>query len=65
MRIQYDPEANAVYVAFGKRGHPVVTREMDEDVNVDLDADGQVVGIEVLNAKERLCLLYTSDAADE
>jgi uncharacterized protein YuzE len=54
MRISYDPDVDAAYIAIGKRGQPVTTQVLDDDVNVDFGADGQVVGIEVLNARERL-----------
>ena len=54
MRIYYDPEVDAAYIAFGERGRPVTTQVLDDDVSVDFGPDGQVVGVEVLAASERL-----------
>jgi uncharacterized protein YuzE len=56
MRIYYDPEADAAYIAFGERGGPVTTQELDEEVYADFGPDDLVVGIEVLNARSRLGL---------
>jgi len=54
MRFTYDPGVDAASIAVGERGGPVTTQELDDGVNVDFDAAGRVVGIEVLAAKERL-----------
>lgn len=54
MRITYDPVADAVYIYLGDPSAEVTTQEVDEDVNLDLDEHGQVVGIEVLNARARV-----------
>lgn len=44
----YDPEADALYVRFTDR--PVArTIQVTDSYNVDLDADGEPVGLEILN----------------
>lgn len=53
MRITYDPEVDALYIEL-KSTPPVDSIDLAEGVTVDLDADGLVVGIEVLDAKRRL-----------
>jgi uncharacterized protein YuzE len=53
MRVTYDPEADAIYIEL-RRGEPVDTRDLEEGVTVDLDANGRVIGLEVLDVRERL-----------
>ena len=54
MKVTYDKEANAVYIQFKEEA----INESDEDKNggviIDYSAEGSVVGIEVLNASEKL-----------
>ena len=49
MKITYDPEVDALYIAFSDgprdRQHTV-----NDDVILDLSADGTVVGMEILDA---------------
>jgi uncharacterized protein YuzE len=58
MRIKYDPTADAAYVYLVDRIQPGEAKSqlvaLDGDVVVDLDADGRLLGIEVLHAKRRL-----------
>lgn len=50
MRINYDAEADALYVGLRAEGGEVLrTRELDAATLVDLDASGDLVGIEVLH----------------
>jgi uncharacterized protein YuzE len=50
----YDPEADAFYVRIAPKGTPVAeTREVQPVVMLDLDAAGQVIGIEVLDVRRR------------
>ena len=53
MRITYDPEADALYIQF-RAIKPVRGVDLEEGVTADLDAAGHVVGVEVLDARERL-----------
>lgn len=49
MRLEYDLNVGALYIAL--TGQPVAsTREAGNNANVDLDAAGDVVGIEVISA---------------
>jgi uncharacterized protein YuzE len=53
MKISYDPEVDVLRVLFNTR--PI--EESDEErpgLILDYDADGNVVGVEVLNASERV-----------
>ena len=50
MRINYDAEADALYVGLkADVGEVLRTRELDPSTLVDLDASGDLVGIEVLH----------------
>ncbi len=53
MRISYAPEVNALSIQL-REGTPVDSVDVSEGVTADLDEQGQLVGIEVLNASERL-----------
>jgi uncharacterized protein YuzE len=53
MRITYDPKADALYIEL-RRTTPADSRDIEEGVTADLDADGHVIGIEVLHVRERL-----------
>lgn len=53
MKIEYSKEADALYVYF--RQVPVAkSKEMEEGVVIDIGEDGHIVGIEVLDASQRL-----------
>ena len=53
MKISYDPEADAIYIEL-RDVRPADSRDIEEGVTVDLDTNGHVVGIEILDARERL-----------
>uniref|UniRef100_A0A7V4AN55 DUF2283 domain-containing protein n=1 Tax=Thermus tengchongensis TaxID=1214928 RepID=A0A7V4AN55_9DEIN len=52
MRISYDPEADALYIAFGEGAATV--EEVAEGIALDWDAQGKLLGIEILDASQRL-----------
>ena len=53
MKIEYDPEADALYIQL--RQAPVEDNvDIEDGVSVDLDGDTHIVGIEVLDASKRL-----------
>jgi len=51
MKITYDPEVNALSIVF--REATVTTKHLDKGIAADFDADGQLAGIEILDARER------------
>ena len=55
MRIEYDKEVDALYVRL-REATPVNNMDIEEGVTVDLDKEGHIVGIEILDASERLGL---------
>jgi uncharacterized protein YuzE len=52
MRVTYDPAADALYV-YVCDAEVAETREVAPDFNLDLSAEGDVVGIEILGASQR------------
>ena len=55
MRIEYDDEADALYILL-KDSHPVDARDIGAGVVADFDEKGDIVGLEVLYAAEKLGL---------
>jgi uncharacterized protein YuzE len=54
MLITYDPEANAVYIKLVDAQQADHGVELEDGVIADVDAQGHVVGIQVLDATHRL-----------
>lgn len=55
MRTSYDPEADAMFIWFGPEGvESAETEEVAPGIMLDFDADGRVIGVEVLNVSERM-----------
>lgn len=55
MKIEYSKASDALYVYF--KEVPVArSKEVEEGVVIDFDAQGHLVGIEVLDARERFGL---------
>jgi uncharacterized protein YuzE len=52
MRVTYDPSADALYVYISD-SEVAETREVAPNINLDLDAAGEAVGIEILGASAR------------
>lgn len=51
--VTYDPDVKALYLRFSE-AEITETVELSADVYIDVDADGQPVGFEVLNATPRV-----------
>lgn len=55
MRTSYDPEADAVFIWFGPEGiRSSRTEEVAPGIMLDFDEGGRVIGIEVLDVRERM-----------
>lgn len=55
MKIEYDQEADALYIQF-REEYPADNLDVEEGITIDVDAQGHVVGIEVLKASKRIGL---------
>ena len=53
MRIEYDPEANALYIRL-RDAKPVENIDIEEGLSVDLDDQKRLIGIEILDVSHRL-----------
>lgn len=56
MRTEFDKEADAAYIYLTEiaDGEVKQTISLNESVNIDLDKNGKVLGIEILDASEHL-----------
>jgi len=63
LRVTYDPEANAAYIYLAEeppsgwrhgKTVPLDTIEVGGMINLDLDEDGRLMGLEVLDARSVL-----------
>ena len=55
MKLQYDRETDSLYIDLNARPS-VDSREVQEGVVLDFDAEGQIVGIDIQHASEILDL---------
>ena len=58
MKTRYDPDADALYMRLAE-GQVAESDEVRPGIVLDLDAEGRVVGIEILDASQHL-----ADGAD-
>jgi len=54
MKISYDSEVDAIYFRFVEGQRQVTTQRLTEDVAINYDSTGEIVGIEILSANEHL-----------
>ncbi len=54
MRISYDPKVDAIYFRFIETPCEVTTQRLTEDVAINYDSKGEIIGIEILSAHEHL-----------
>ncbi len=55
MKLRYFAETDSLYIEL-RDGQSAETREIADDLNVDLDADGAVIGFDIDHAAARLDL---------
>jgi uncharacterized protein YuzE len=53
MKVHYDNEVDAVYIKLGNQ-KPEGVIEISEGVNLDTTSDDKIVGIEILNASQKM-----------
>jgi len=56
MRIELDKEADTAYIYFKdiSKGDVKTTISLNDNINIDLDAGGKMLGIEILDASKNL-----------
>ena len=55
MRIQYDREADALYIQMQEK-YVAKTKEIEEGVLIDFDEGNKLIGIEILDVTKRFAL---------
>jgi len=55
MKIEYDGEIDALYIRLQEK-YVAKTIEIEEGLNIDLDENGKLIGLEILDATERYSL---------
>jgi len=55
MKIEYSKEADALYVYF-REEYVAKSKEIEDGIVIDFDKNGQIIGIEVLDATQRFSL---------
>ena len=53
MKLEYDREADAIYIRL-KESAIATTREVEDNLIIDLGADGKIIGIELLFVSDYL-----------
>ncbi len=56
MRLEIDTETDAGYIYFGEiaGGEVKKTISLNDNINIDLDAEGKILGIEILEVSKNL-----------
>lgn len=52
MKIEYDKEVDALYIRIQEK-KVARTREVEEGINLDIDEEGRIIGLEIIGATER------------
>ena len=52
MILEYDRQVDTLYIRI-QEVNVARTEELEEGVNLDFDADGKLIGVEILNALQR------------
>ncbi len=60
MKITFDKEADAVYIEFSSEEF-ASNKKIDSNTIIDLDKEGKIIGIELLNVSKRISKDFLSD----
>ena len=61
IKTHYDPEADAFAVTFADKRAYVQSEEVAPGIILDFDANGQVIGVEVLDVRKRMAAPLRTD----
>ncbi|MDD5091075.1 MAG: DUF2283 domain-containing protein [Candidatus Wallbacteria bacterium] len=56
MNISYNSESDLLYLRFDDKKSKLINKRVNEDIVLDIDENERIVGIEILNASERINL---------
>ena len=57
MRISYDAKFDTLYLKFAEGPHQVANQNLTDDIALDIDEKGKIVGIEFLSASKYFDLI--------
>ena len=60
MKITFDKEADAVYIEISEEEFKT-NKKMDNETIIDLDKNGKIIGIELLNVSKRMSKNFLSE----
>ncbi|MCS7115772.1 MAG: DUF2283 domain-containing protein [Nitrososphaerota archaeon] len=64
MKVEYDRESDILYIKF-KDAQIVDTKMLSEDAYIDLDKNGNLIGIEIWKASQNAILPISKDIAEK
>jgi len=64
VKVEYDRESDILYIKF-KESEIADTKMLSEDAYIDLDKDGNLVGIEIWKASQNAILPISTDIAEK
>ncbi|MDJ0272632.1 MAG: DUF2283 domain-containing protein [Candidatus Caldarchaeum sp.] len=64
MKVTYDPEADIIYMVL-RDGEIYDSREENEDVRLEYDKEGHLIGIEIMNARTNLIAAIAEEISRE
>jgi uncharacterized protein YuzE len=64
VKVEYDRESDILYIKF-KESKIADTKMLSEDAYIDLDKDGNLVGIEIWKASQNAILPISTDIAEK
>ena len=56
MTIQYDSETDLLYIRLDQKEHQVINKRVTDDIVLDMGANDQIIGIEILEASKKVQL---------
>ena len=56
MIINYDSKTDLLYIRLDEKKHDLTNRRVNEDVVLDIDEKGKIVGIEIMSASQNVDL---------
>jgi uncharacterized protein YuzE len=56
MTINYNSQTDLLYISLDQKAHTLTNRRVNEDVVLDIDEQGKIVGIEIMDASRNIQL---------
>lgn len=64
MKVHYDPKVDILYMVI-REGPIYDSRELNEDVRLEYDKKGEIVGIEVVNARRNVARVLAEGIVEQ